>query len=483
MIGDIMTATLTLTDYLAIGPLLILLGLSLVLVLLEAFLETNKKIISLVTFLGLAFALFDACISPVSDSPLLTPWLKFDSFSRFFAILFIGIGLYTTLISSPFFKRFEATRGEYYFFLVSSLFGLLLISAANDFLTLFLGLETLSIALYVLCGYIKKWNVSHEAAFKYFLLGAISTSFLLFGIALIYGATGSLRFDTLMQTTKALSQTNSILLTGGVALVTLSLLFKAAVVPFHIWAPDVYAGAPTPVTAFMAVGTKAGAFAALIRIFLLILTNYDPLWHKMIAFLAYPTLIYANFVAMRQVQLRRFFAYSGISHAGFLLIPLAAGGMEAAPSMLFYIVVYTIATLGSFAVLAFLDNKSEGVTFRDLKGLFHSSPLLASIFALCLLTLGGIPPTIGFFAKFYLLKVAFSAGYYGLVVVGLLTTILSAFYYLRIVTVMFSERAEEETKPIRSMQAGLAGLASFVSIVVLSFYPEPLLNLFTKVCG
>lgn len=475
-----MNTTLSLSDYLALGPLLVLLLLSIALLLLEAFCETKRGLISLVAFFGFAIALSAAYLAPESHSPLLTPWLKFDAFSRFFACFFLGIGLVTTLISSPFFRRFEATRGEYYFFLASSIFGLILISSANDFLTLFLGLETLSIALYVLCSYIKKWGISHEAAFKYFLLGAISTSFLLFGVALIYGAIGTLQFDSLVKSAKLLTGTNLILFTGGIALVTLTLLFKAAVVPFHIWAPDVYAGAPTPVTAFMAVGTKAGAFAALIRIFLLMLPNYDPLWHQLIAWLAYVTLIYANFVALQQVQLRRFFAYSGISHAGFLLIPLASGGIDAAPSMLFYIVVYTLATLGCFAVLAFIDDDSEGVTLLNLKGLFHSSPLLASIFALCLLTLGGIPPTVGFFAKFYLLKVAFTSGYYGLVVVGLLTTILSAFYYLRIVAVMFSESAaKEQLKPLPSKQAAAAGLAASAGILWLSFNPEPLLALFT----
>jgi NADH-quinone oxidoreductase subunit N len=264
------------------------------------------------------------------------------------------------------------------------------------------------------------------------------------------------------------------------ALITFGLLFKAAVVPFHIWAPDVYAGAPTPVTAFMAVGTKAGAFAALIRLFLFTFKDFDPLWHQMIAFLVYPTLIYANFVAMRQVELRRFFAYSGISHAGFLLIPLAASTSESGPAMLFYLLVYTLATLGSFAVLSFVDSESKGISLKDLRGLFHTSPFLASLFSLCLLTLGGVPPTIGFFAKFYLLKVAFTAGYYGLAVVGLLTTILSAFYYLRIVAVMFSEPARDESKALSSLPASFCGSAIFVSIIFLSFYPEPILQLFSS---
>jgi len=472
---------MTLTDILALSPLLILAACALVLLLVAAFWPEKQRLPTALMLTGLLASLYCACLGYVSTNPLLTPWLVFDSLNSYFAILFIAIGIATTLTSGPFFKRFEASQEEYYFFLLSALFGLLLISSANDFLTLFLGLETLSIALYVLCGYMKKWNLSSEAAFKYFLLGSISTAFLLFGIALVYGATGTTRFDLLSKITAQLAGQEKLLFLSGIAFVSFGLLFKAAIVPFHIWAPDVYAGAPNPVTAFMAVGTKAGAFAALIRLFLLTFKGVDPLWHQVIAFLVYPTLIFANFVAMRQVELRRFFAYSGISHAGFLLIPLAAGGHDAGPSMLFYLVVYTLATLGSFAILSFVDDTSEGVQLKDLKGLFHTSPMLASIFTLCLLTLGGIPPTIGFFAKFYLLKVAFSAGYYGLVIVGLLTTILSAFYYLRIAAVMFAEPSHVEKQVTRSIPASLSGVIAFSSLIILSFYPEPMLHLFTSI--
>lgn len=455
---------MTPTDFLALSPFLALFGAALVVLLIEKYAFS-------VTLSGLGLALFFAFQGFSSDNSLLTPWLRFDSLYTFFSILFIAIGFGTVLISRSFFKQFAASQSEYYFFLLSSLFGLLLISASADFLTLFLGLETLSIALYILCGYMKQWAVSSEAAFKYFVLGAISTSFLLFGIALVYGSVGTTNFEQI-----AASNPEKLLFFSGIALVTVGLLFKAAVVPFHIWAPDVYAGAPTPVTAFMAVGTKAGAFAALIRLFLLTFQNIDPIWHQAIAFLAYPTLIYANFVAIRQTELRRFFAYSGIAHAGFLLIPLAVGTSEAGSSMLFYLVIYTLATLGCFAILAFVDS-NKGISLKDLKGLFHTSPFLSSIFTLCLLTLGGIPPTIGFFAKFYLLKVAFVAGYYGLVIVGLLTTIFSAFYYLRIVAVLFSEPKEEKPETKTSFSAGLCGVIAFCSIIFLSICPEPLLQL------
>lgn len=472
-----MTLGLTLNDYCALSPLLILLATGLIVLLIEAFWPSCKKLITNVALVGLVCALYAACQGFSSDNALLSPWLQFDRLSSFFSIFFIAIGFATVCISSAFFQRFQASQGEYYFFLLSSLFGLLLISGAADFLTLFLGLETLSIALYVLCGYMKKWSVSSEAAFKYFLLGSISTAFLLFGIALLYGATGTTRFELLSQ--GVIAGPEKLLFFGGLSLVLFGLFFKAAVVPLHIWAPDVYAGAPTPITGFMAVATKAGAFAALIRLFFVTFQNIEPFWHEAIAFLVYPTLIYANFVAIRQTELKRFFAYSGISHAGFLLIPLAVGSPEAGSAMLFYLVVYTLATLGSFAVLSFIDKGDKGIYLKDLRGLFYSSPLLATIFIVCLLTLGGIPPTIGFFAKFYILKAAFTAGYYGLVIVGLFTTILSLFYYLRIAASMFLE--SEEGKGVRSLPANACAVVMFSSIIVLSFYPEPVVQLFASI--
>lgn len=445
---------MNIVDYFALSPYITLFVTALLLLLFQ------KRGASAIVMMGLALALYLSCISPASQSPFLTPWLSFDLAARFFSIFFLSTALIVCLIALPFFTQFEQKRAEFYFFLTSSVFGLMLISAAQDFLTLFLGLETLSIALYVLCGYVKTWANSSEASFKYFLMGSISSSFLLFGIALFYGATGTTRLDAVAQ---------GPLFLAGIALISLSLLFKAAVVPMHIWAPDVYAGAPTPVTAFMAVATKAGAFAALIRIFLLTYKTFDPIWYDMIGILTYPTLIFANFVAMRQNELRRFFAYSGISHAGFLLIPLAAASPESGPAMLFYLIVYAASTLGAFAVLAFVDDKSEGAMLSDLKGLVHTAPFSACILALCLVTLAGLPPSVGFFAKFYILKVGFQAGYYGLVIVGLLTTILSAYYYLRIVAVMFSGQSERGV--IRSRPAMAAGMLCFAAIVALSIYP------------
>lgn len=475
-----MNLSLSLHDLAAISPLLLLLFGALILLLVESFTpDAAKRCSSSICLATIALALYAAFISPVSENTLLTAWVKFDPLARFFTVFFLFIGLASTLLAVAFFTHFEvSSTGEYYFLLLSSLFGLVLIGVSNDFLTLFLGIETLSISLYILCGYMKMWKISHEASLKYFLMGALATAFLIYGIALLYGATGSTRYDVMLPAYQSLVTSSAkTLFLGGIALITLGLAFKAAIVPFHVWAPDVYEGASTPVTAFMAVGTKVGAFAALVRVFFGALPNFDILWNEAIAFLAFPTLIYANFLALRQTQLRRFFAYSGISHAGFLLIPFAAETPQALSALLFYLVVYALATLGAFAVLAFLDKRSQGVYIHDLYGLFQRSPLQAGILTFCLLTLIGIPPTAGFFAKFYIFKVAFEAGYHALVIVGLLTTILSAFYYLRMIAVMFSEKPAQEEAFYHSWSGIFVGVVSALALLALSVYPEPILSL------
>lgn len=480
-----MNIHLSLLDFASISPFLILLGAALVLLLLESFAASfARKASFLLVITALIAAGCASYWSPGSSHFLLTPWLRFDPLARFFTLLFLAVGLGSVLLTPPFFERFTRERSEYYFLLLSALFGLILIGAAADFLILFLGIETLSISLYVLCCYMKKWEISQEAAIKYLLIGSVAAAFLLYGIALIYGAVGTLQLDQLLGAYRSFPSGSSqaSLFSIGIALVTLGLAFKAAIVPFHFWAPDVYSGAPTPVTAFMAVGTKIGAFAAFIRVFFVALPQFEPLWNEGISFLVYPTLIYANFVAMRQFQLRRFFAYSGISHAGFALIPLVAGTPDALIALVFYLIIYALGTLGAFAVLAFLDQQKEGVTLVDLRGLFYRAPVLALIFAFCLLTLAGIPPSVGFFAKFYLFKVAFQSGYYNLVIIGLLTAVLAAYYYVRIIAVMFLRCPENAAGLPYSGSPAVMSFVSFFALLLLSFLPGSLITILAQSC-
>lgn len=474
-----MILTLHPTDFFALSPVLILLIFALTQLLIETFAENfAKKLCFPIALLALAAAFIAAIYAPISVNKLLTPWLTFDSVSRLFTLFFIGVGIGVSLLSDAFFKRFHATQGEFYFLLLSAIMGLIFIGSSANFLTLFLGLETLSIALYILCCYMKQWSISQESAIKFFLTGSIAAAVLLYGIALVYGAVGSTDFGTLLANYNRIAEpSNKALFLSGIALITLALGFKAAIFPFHQWAPDVYAGASTPVTAFLAVGSKAGAFAAFAKVFLIALPLFNVHWNEMIAWMAVPTLLYANFVALKQNQIRRFFAYSGISHAGFLLLPLAAGTPEAIAGLMFYLMVYAFATLGAFAVIAYMDEKSDGVSFEDLRGLFHQSPVAAGVLSLCLLTLAGIPPTGGFFAKFYLFKIAFQAGYQALVIVALLTTILSAYYYLRIIGIIFSDTEMKQEPKTLLWPAVATGLIAGIAVIALSFFPESFIHL------
>jgi NADH-quinone oxidoreductase subunit N len=477
-----MDTRFTLTELSALSPLLILLVGALVILLVESYSSSWAKKSSAWTALAtITIALCATMNMAGSEHPLLTPWLRFDAYAKFFTIFFLLIGFAATLLSTDFFSHFQASRGEYYFLLLCSLSGLVLIGSSADFLTLFLGLETLSLSLYILCGYMKAWELSHESSMKYFLMGSLAAAFLLYGIALTYGAIGTTNFNALHEGYKNLTELNQrTLFQAGIALITLGLAFKATVVPFHVWAPDVYEGAPTPITAFMAVGTKTGAFAAFIIVFLVSLREFEPLWNQAIGLLAFPTLIYGNFAALRQTQLRRFFAYSGISHAGYLLIAIAAGTADTIPAICFYLVIYALATLGSFAAVAFIGNTNQTMTMRDLRGLFSRSPFLAGVLSLCLLTLAGIPPTAGFFAKFYVFKIAWSAGYHALVIVGLLASVLAAGYYLRIIQLMLSGTPEDEEKPKFSWPATFVSVFSVAAIILVSCYPAPLMTLLAK---
>lgn len=489
---------LTLTDFYALSPLLILLVGGLLLLLIESFWEKiSKKIAYPVALLTIALALYANLTAPVSTNPLLTDWFKFDALGQNFTTLFMIIGLASTVLASTFFKRYAVSHGEYFFFLIAALFGLVLIGSSADFLTLFLGVETLSLALYVLCGYMKSWEHSNESSMKYFFMGSLAAAFLLYGIALVYGATGTTQLSGLLPSYMTLGDSEKVLFLGGIALITVSLLFEAAVVPFHYWAPDVYQGAPTPIVAFMATGTKVGAFAGLTRVFLEALPQFNLQWNEMVSWLAIATMIVANLAALKQTQLNRFFAYSGIAHAGLLLLPLVAATPDSYSALMFYLWVYVIATLAAFTAVSFISegrakdsfksasiisDPQVGSTFMDLKGLFYKSPFLASLLTLALLTLAGVPPTVGFFAKFYLFKNAYQAGYLVLVIVGLIASVISLFYYLRLIGLMLTTQDEEASRTQKGYQRGLdllqsksgvtLGCALFAALVLLLIYPD-----------
>ncbi|MCI0711060.1 MAG: NADH-quinone oxidoreductase subunit N [Chloroflexi bacterium] len=368
---------------------------------------------------------------------------------------FIGI-----LVSYDYFERAEVKRGEYYSLLLFSTMGAMLMGASRNLVMIFVALELLSIPLYLLSAFRKPIAASEESALKYFLLGAFSSGFLVYGITLLYGATGTFDIDGIWTAAVEIIDgeiSRQFTLIAGFGLVIVGLGFKVGAVPFHGWQPDVYQGAPTPVTAFMSVTAKTGGFAAMLRVLVagipVVVAEDIAMWQDTIQVIALLTLVLGNFVAIMQDELKRMLAYSSIAHAGYLLIAVAAGGTEgigdqAAQSALIYLLAYTFTNIGAFAVVVAMEHVDySGTKLNDLKGLSNTNPMLAAVMALFMFSLTGIPGTAGFVGKWFVFKAAIDADLVLLAVVGVLTSVVSAFYYLRVVVNMYMEPGTPETQP------------------------------------
>jgi NADH-quinone oxidoreductase subunit N len=365
-----------------------------------------------------------------------TPMLVADNFASFLNIVFILTGMLTVLISVDFLDWTGLDRPEYYMLMLFSIAGMMLMGMANDLILVFLALELLSIPLYIMAALAWPRPESEESAMKYFLLGAFSSAIFIFGVALIYGAAGTTALPGIVA---ALSETTPLAM-AGVAFLLVGFGFKIAAVPFQMWTPDVYEGAPTSVTAFMSVGAKVGGFAAMLRILLIALPNIGDAWVPAVAVLSVLTLIIGNVAAITQQNIKRLLGYSSIAHAGFILIAVSAAansgsGLSAA---LFYMFAYLFTNLGAFAVVIAMERQlGEGVMLDDYKGLAKKYPWIALAMTIFMLSLSGVPPTAGFAAKFYVFRAAIEADLYWLALIGVVTSVISTFYYLRVVYLMF----------------------------------------------
>lgn len=425
------------TDIWTMSPFLTLMVGILVLILCAAFCRKESFQRGwIISFITLGIALGTLFVASESQNLCLNHWLRCDSYAHVFSYFILCIGISVIVLTISDFTN------EFYAFLLAGVFGLLLVAQAADFLTLFLGIETLSLSSYILCAYLKENRLAMESGIKYFLTGSVAAAFFLYGVALIYGATGTTQLSALRVNIESHSP-NFYLLWGGLAFISVGLCFKAAIFPFHFYASDVYEGASNPVAAFITLGAKAGAFMALAEVFILFAPSPHPLFIQGIVFLSLITLIYANGVMIQQTRIRRFIAYSGISHAGFMLILIAVGTLEALSALESYVIMYASATWGVFACLNRHIND-----IADLQGLFYKYPLRANVLTVCLLTLAGIPPTWGFFAKFYIFKVAFESGFTLWVIVSLLTTLFSLFAYMRLISMLFTQKQKNITQEI-----------------------------------
>jgi NADH-quinone oxidoreductase subunit N len=348
-------------------------------------------------------------------------------------------------MSIRFLQEEEFEHGEYYVLVLFAAVGMMFMASAADLIIIFLGLETFSLAIYVLAGFFRTQPKSNESSLKYFLLGAFSTGFLLYGIALIYGATGTTNLKGIYEFVRNIPLLTDPLLLIGMGLLIVGFGFKVASVPFHMWTPDVYEGAPTSITAFMSVGPKAAGFAAFLRVFLYALSSLQTDWVWILWVLAVLTMTLGNVVAIAQKNIKRMLAYSSIAHAGYILVAMVAASELGTASVLYYILAYAFMNLGAFGVVILYGRKGEeNIQVSDYSGMASKYPLLAAAMAIFMFSLAGIPPTAGFVGKFYIFSAAVKAGYIGLAIIGVLNSALSVYFYLRVTVMMYMRNPEKE---------------------------------------
>lgn len=465
----------TYTDFYTLLPYLILTVWACVLLLVDLFIPTGRKgITAFLAALGIAISLGFSITQTGIESTGFNGMVALDGFSTFANILLLASGLFGIALAYGYIKRMGIERGEYYTLLLFSLTGMMLMAQATDLIMVFLALELLSIPLYVLSAISRKVN-SEESGVKYFLLGAFASGFVVYGTALIFGATGSTNLSVIF-VQAASGATSGLLLTIGAALLLVGFAFKVAAVPFHMWTPDVYQGAPTSVTAFMAAGAKIAGFVALFRVFSTAFPSLSSDLTGILWTLSALTMVVGNLVAISQTNIKRMLAYSAIAHAGYILMAFVPYGNEkvagtAVAAGLFYLVAYAVSNFGSWGVVIALEKaEGKGLEIDDYAGLAKKYPALAVAMTIFMLSLIGFPPTLGMVGKFYLFRSAIDGGFIGLALIGLVTSLISAFYYLRVVVNMYMKEGDPEVE--REPWLGFTTSVTAVLTVVVSLVPQ-----------
>jgi NADH-quinone oxidoreductase subunit N len=464
------------TDFSTIWPLIFLTVWACVLLLVDLFIPKERKgITALLSALGLALTLGFTLAQIGQANTAFNGMAVADGFSIFVNGLLLVSGLLGIALAYGYVKRMGLERGEYYTLLLFSVTGMMLMAQAADLIMVFLALELLSIPLYVLAAFARPKVESEEAGLKYFLLGAFATGFVVYGTALVFGATGSTNLAAIVLFA-APGASNLLLLSIGSALILVGLGFKVAVVPFHMWTPDVYQGAPSAVTAFMSSGAKIAGFAALLRVFATAFPSIAADMTDIFWVLAALTMILGNVIAIAQTNIKRLLAYSSIAHAGYILMAFVPyGNPEVAPvsiaAGLFYLVAYAITNFGAWGVVIALEkSEGRGLEIGDYAGLARKHPVLAAAMTVFMLSLIGLPPTVGLVGKVYLFRAVIDGGFYGLAVIGVLTSLVSAYYYLRVVVVMYMRDGEPETE--RESFLDLTTIGTAIATVVISLVPQ-----------
>jgi NADH-quinone oxidoreductase subunit N len=460
-------------------PLLIVTGTGLLVLILDAALSAaGQERLSGVALAGVALAAVALWADWGESGIAFGGMLAADAFTHFCHAIFLLVAALTLLLSRTYLRQTGMDAGEYSALILFSTLGMMIMAGSLDLMTIFLGLETLSISLYILAGFLRAQLRSNEAALKYLLLGAFASGFVLYGIALVYGATGSTNLRRVAEVLAGGQAHSPALLAIGMGLLIVGFGFKVAAVPFHMWAPDVYEGAPTSVTAFMMAGTKAAAFTALLRILMTGLPAFLPDWSRALWLLAVLTMTVGNLAALLQPNLKRMLAYSSIAHAGYLLVAVVPGTRLGGASVLFYLAAYACMTLGAFAVMVALARRGEErERIDEFAGLGLRRPALGAAMALFLFSLAGVPPTAGFMGKLYIFSAAVQSGYVGLAVLGVLNSVVSAFYYLRVSVVMYMSPGQDEpAAPPLAASLILAVLLAVWGTLQLGLFPSRFLD-------
>jgi len=445
-----------------------------------------KKLLLPIVLLGLLGAIAAGIKDWNSNIHYYNNMLTFDNYALLFSMVLCSIAFLWFLMASDGMLANESTRTDYYALTLFALCGAVVMASYSNMVMLFLGIEILSIPIYVLAGSRKNDLASNESALKYFLMGAFATCFLLFGIALIYGATGTFDISTLgtyLDSPSALQSWRGpggiTLLSAGILMMLIGMCFKVAAVPFHFWTPDVYEGAPTQVTAYMATIVKTAAFAAFLRLFMTCFTSFESLWSDVVWVIAAVSILLGNLTAIYQSNVKRMLAYSSIAHAGYMLLGILSGGKLAAGGVLYYAAAYSVATIAAFTILSAIEKNGSALTFDSFKGFAKNNKLAAFAMSVAMLSLAGIPPLAGFFGKYFLFSAALENGYVWLVLIAALGSLIGVYYYLKIIITMYADNnTEENAVAINLTTAQQVALALCVLLsFILGFFPDLIIRL------
>jgi len=467
-----------LSDLGQISPIVALVGFFLLAIVTDLVLPRARRggAVAMVAVVGFAYSLGTAGYRWVyaTGDYAYHRFATGDNFALFFEVLFASLGILTVALSHTYLKRRGLLESEFHILVMAAVIGMMVLGSATSLVTVFLGLELLSISLFIMCGYARTDFRSQEAAAKYLLVGGFASAFVLYGMALIYGGAGTTVIPEIAQRLGASAGTNPLILLG-ILMMGVGFAFKVSAAPFHMWTPDVYQGAPIPVTAFMSVGTKAAAFAMIVRVFAGGLPHLAPEWQTLLAFVAATSMVVGNLLAITQTSLKRLLAYSGVAQAGYVLIGVVVGNQTGLEAVLYYLFVYMFMNFGAFAVLTLLSRpEADADSFADLEGLGRRNRPLAVAMTVFMLSLAGFPPSVGFFGKLFLFTAGVGAGYTWLVVLAVLMSVVSVFYYVRVLIPVWSPSPRVEGVPA-SVSSKLAIVLSGVASVGLGIYPTTVL--------